>query len=63
MVTPTVTELRRNGNPVGRPVEPAHRATPAAGQSMRYGQRPDGFTPIAGLAAGLDDGRLGHVAD
>jgi hypothetical protein len=63
MVTPTVTEIRRNGNPVSTPVEPAHRATPAAGHSMRYGRRPDGFTPIAHVAAGLDDRRLGHLAD
>jgi hypothetical protein len=58
-----VTEIRRNSNPVGKPVEPAHVATPGAGQSMRYGQRPDGFTLIAYLAAGIDDGRLGHLAD
>ena len=63
MVTPTVTEIRRNGNPVGKPVEPAHGATPGAGQSMRYGQRLDGFTPIAHLAARIDGGRVGHLAD
>jgi hypothetical protein len=41
MTTPTVTEIRRNGNPVGERVE-LGRYTVPAGERILYGQRVDG---------------------
>jgi hypothetical protein len=61
MVTPAVTEIRRNGNPVGKPVELARRPIPAAGKPMRYGRRPDGFMRTTLLPAGPPAPRLGGV--
>ena len=45
MVTSTVTEIRRNGSLVGKPVKLARRATPADGEPICYGQRPAGSRP------------------
>jgi hypothetical protein len=41
MMTPTVTETRRNGNPVGERVELGRYRIPA-GERIVYGQRVDG---------------------
>jgi hypothetical protein len=41
MTTPTVTEIRRNGNPVGERVELA-RYTVSVGERVLYGQRVNG---------------------
>jgi hypothetical protein len=42
MTTPTVAEIRRNGNPVGERVE-LGRYTVPAGERVLYGQRVDGM--------------------
>jgi hypothetical protein len=42
MNTPIVTEIRRNGNPVGERVELARYTVPGAGTRILYGQRVDG---------------------
>jgi hypothetical protein len=42
MNTPIVTEIRRNGNPVGERVELARYTVPDAGTRILYGQRVDG---------------------
>ena len=39
MMPPTVTEIRRNGNPVGERVELGRYSVPAAGERVIYGQR------------------------
>jgi hypothetical protein len=41
MTTPTVTEIRRNGNPVGERIELARYTVPI-GQRVLYGQRVNG---------------------
>ena len=41
MTTPTVTEIRRNGNPVGERIELARYTVPA-GERVLYGQRVNG---------------------
>jgi hypothetical protein len=41
MTTPTVTEIRRNGNPVGERIELARYTVPV-GQRVLYGQRVNG---------------------
>jgi len=41
MTTPTVTEIRRNGNPVGERIELA-RYTVRVGERVLYGQRVNG---------------------
>jgi hypothetical protein len=45
MTTPTVTEIRRNGNPVGERVELA-RYTVAAGERIVFGQRVNGVVRV-----------------
>jgi hypothetical protein len=46
MTTPTVTELRRNGNRVGDRVELARYAVPGARERVLYGQRVDGVVRV-----------------
>jgi hypothetical protein len=41
MTTPTVTEIRRNGNPVGERIELARYTVPV-GERVLYGQRVNG---------------------
>ena len=41
MTTPTVTEIRRNGNPVGERIELARYSVPV-GERVLYGQRVNG---------------------
>jgi hypothetical protein len=41
MTTPTITEIRRNGNPVGERVELARYTVPT-GERIVYGQRVNG---------------------
>jgi hypothetical protein len=63
MTTPTVTETRRNGNPVGERIELARYTVPG-GERILYGQRVDGvvlFLPgepvaLVGARALSDDG-------
>jgi hypothetical protein len=50
MTTPTVTEIRRNGNPVGERVELARYTVPA-GERILYGQRVDGVVRVADVPA------------
>lgn len=50
MTTPTVTEIRRNGNPVGERVELARYAVPA-GERVLYGQRVDGVVRVTDVPA------------
>jgi hypothetical protein len=50
MTTPTVTEIRRNGNPVGERVELARYTVPA-GQRVVYGQRVDGGVRVTDVPA------------
>jgi hypothetical protein len=45
MTTPTVTEIRRNGNRVGERIELARYSVPA-GQRVLYGQRVNGVVRI-----------------
>jgi hypothetical protein len=45
MTTPTVIEIRRNGNPVGERVELARYTVPV-GQRVLYGQRVNGVVRI-----------------
>ena len=63
MTTPTVTEIRRNGNPVGERIELARYTVPV-GQRVLYGQRVNGvvrFQPggrdvlVVSSRAGEDD--------
>ena len=51
MTTPTVTETRRNGNPVGERIELA-RYTISVGQRILYGQRINGVVRITDVPAG-----------
>jgi len=50
MTTPTVTEIRRNGNPVGERVELA-RYTVSAGERVLYGQRVNGVVRVTDVPA------------
>jgi hypothetical protein len=51
MTTPTITEIRRNGNPVGERTELARYAVPA-GQRVLYGQRVNGVVRVTDVPAG-----------
>ena len=50
MTTPTVTEIRRNGNPVGERIELARYTVPV-GERILYGQRVNGVVRITDVAA------------
>jgi hypothetical protein len=50
MTTPTVTAIRRNGNPVGERVELA-RYTVRVGQRVLYGQRVNGVVRVTDVPA------------
>jgi hypothetical protein len=50
MTTPTVTEIRRNGNPVGERVEVARYTVPA-GERIVYGQRVHGVVRVTDVPA------------
>ena len=50
MTTPTVTEIRRNGNPVGECVELARYTVPS-GERVLYGQRVSGVVRFLGTMA------------
>jgi hypothetical protein len=50
MTTPTVTETRRHGNPVGERVELARYTLPA-GERILYGQRVDGVVRVTDVPA------------
>lgn len=50
MTTPTITEIRRNGNPVGERTELA-RYTVRAGQRVLYGQRVNGVVRVTDVPA------------
>jgi hypothetical protein len=45
MTTPTVTEIRRNGNPVGERIELARYSVPV-GERVLYGQRVSGVVRV-----------------
>jgi hypothetical protein len=51
MTTPTVTETRRNGNPVGERIELA-RYTVHVGHRVLYGQRVNGVVRITDVPVG-----------
>ena len=51
MNTPIVTEIRRNGNPVGERVELARYSVPDAGSRILYGQRVDGVVRVTDVPA------------
>ena len=51
MTTPTVTETRRNGNPVGERTELARYTIPV-GQRVLYGQRVNGVVRVTDVPAG-----------
>lgn len=55
MTTPSVTETRRNGNPVGERTE-LGRYTVPAGERVLYGQRVDGSVRVTDVPA-RDRGR------
>ena len=50
MMTPIVTEIRRNGNPVGERVELGRYRIPA-GERIVYGQRVDGVVRVTDVPA------------
>jgi hypothetical protein len=50
MTTATVTEVTRNGNPVGRRTELARYTVPA-GPRILYGQRIDGIVRVTDVPA------------
>lgn len=50
MNTPIVTEIRRNGNPVGERVELGRYSVPA-GERILYGQRVNGIVRITDVPA------------
>ena len=50
MTTPTVTEIRRNGNPVGERIELARYSVPV-GERVLYGQRVNGMVRFLGRLA------------
>ena len=51
MTTPTVTEIRRNGNPVGERIELARYTVPV-GERVLYGQRVNGVVRVTDVPAG-----------
>ena len=51
MTTPTVIEIRRNGNPIGERIELA-RYTVAVGERVLYGQRVNGVVRVTDVPAG-----------
>ena len=51
MTTPTVTEIRRNGNPVGQRIELA-RYSVRVGERVLYGQRVNGVVRVTDVPAG-----------
>jgi hypothetical protein len=51
MTTPTVTETRRNGNPVGERMELARYTVPL-GERVLYGQRVNGVVRVTDVPAG-----------
>ena len=55
MTTPTVTEIRRNGNPVGERIELARYTVPV-GERVLYGQRVNGVVRVTDVPA-CDRGR------
>jgi hypothetical protein len=50
MTTPTVTEIRRNGNPVGERIELARYTVPV-GHRVLYGQRINGVVRVTDVPA------------
>lgn len=50
MTTPTVTEIRRNGNPVGERIELARYTVPV-GERVLYGQRVNGVVRVTDVQA------------
>ena len=50
MTTPTVTEIRRNGNAVGERIELARYAVPV-GERVLYGQRVNGVVRVTDVPA------------
>jgi hypothetical protein len=50
MTTPTVTEIRRNGNPVGERIELARYSVPV-GERVVYGQRVSGVVRVTDVPA------------
>jgi hypothetical protein len=50
MTTPTVTEIRRNGNPVGERIELARYSVPV-GERVLYGQRVNGVVRVTDVPA------------
>jgi hypothetical protein len=50
MTTPTITEIRRNGNPVGERTELARYTIPS-GERVLYGQRVDGVVRVTDVPA------------
>ena len=50
MTTPTVTKIRRNGNPVGERIELARYTVPI-GQRVLYGQRVNGVVRVTDVPA------------
>jgi hypothetical protein len=50
MTTPTVTEMRRNGNPVGERIELARYTVPV-GERVLYGQRVNGVVRVTDVPA------------
>ena len=51
MTTPTVTEIRRNGNPVGERIELARYTVPV-GERVLYGQRVNGVVRVTDVPVG-----------
>jgi hypothetical protein len=50
MIAPTVTEIRRNGTPVGERIELARYTVPA-GERVLYGQRVNGVVRVTDVPA------------
>jgi hypothetical protein len=50
MTTPTVTEIRRSGNPVGERIELARYSVPV-GERVLYGQRVNGVVRVTDVPA------------
>jgi hypothetical protein len=50
MTTPTVNEIRRNGNPVGERIELARYSVPV-GERVLYGQRVNGVVRVTDVPA------------
>jgi hypothetical protein len=51
MTTPTITETRRNGTPVGERIELARYSVPV-GERVLYGQRVNGVVRVTDVPAG-----------